>query len=99
LDDIHYETADLDIKDTKFDLVAPMGVPMIKVDFPAIEYMRFDAIMDTNSWWLPNGRKVAVELNKFDINFMIDLYITEKRISKTPMLWCQYQVGRQLLLP
>lgn len=78
LNEIKYGIANLNIKDTKFDLVAPIGVPMIKVDFPALEFLRMDAVMDSNSWWLPNKSEVAIELNKFDVNFNIDLYVTDK---------------------
>lgn len=51
---------------------------MINVDFPAIKYMRFNALMDTNSWWIPDQSIIGVEFNKFDIGFNMDLFVTDK---------------------
>jgi len=51
---------------------------MIKLDFPALEYMRFDGEMTTNSWWVPESSKVAVIFNKFDINAHVSLKVNDK---------------------
>lgn len=73
---INFEQADLDINESTVELVNPFDTPMIKVVFPAIKYMRMNALMDTNSWWIPDQSKVSVELNKFEIDFNMDIFAT-----------------------
>ena len=34
--------------------------------------------MDTNSWWIPNQSKVSAELNNFEIDLNMDLFVTNK---------------------
>jgi len=51
---------------------------MIKVKFPGIKYYRMNALMDTNSWWIPDQSSVSIEFNKLEIDFDMDLFVTEK---------------------
>lgn len=78
LKDIKYEIAQFDIEDTRLDLIAPLGQPMLKVHFPAFKFWKFHAILDNNCWWLANNSKVIIEFIDFKVDFKIDLKSTQK---------------------
>jgi hypothetical protein len=52
--DFKYETPKLDVKEIQVQFTEFSGTPMIKVDFPAIESWKIEAMSHANTWILPS---------------------------------------------
>lgn len=74
---ITYTAADLDIKDVKVVLSKGAGIPLIKVDFPALKKWKIEANQKINTWFWPNESKVELTFKDFDIAFKVDLKLDE----------------------
>jgi hypothetical protein len=90
--DIVFDHADFDITDTTIAFLVDIPeVPRLELDFPALKHWKLDALMDSNSYWIPNGSKMTVLFENWDIGADISLKVDPKNGFLKPTIyraWC-----------
>ena len=75
------ETAQFDIRDVKVEfmpLILEEHPPMIKIDFPALKQLKWNAYMNSNMWWIPDGMRSTVLFENLEIDVLANIYHTDK---------------------
>lgn len=88
------DTAEFDIRDVKVEFMpVATDVPMIKIDFPALKRWKWNAYMNSNMWWIPDGMRSTVLLEGLDIDVNAGLYHTEKGYLRPIVYNVKIEVG------
>ena len=66
---------------------------MVKIDFPALKRWKWNAYMNSNMWWIPDGMRSTVLLEGLDIDVLAGLQHTEKGYLRPKVYSMKIEVG------
>jgi hypothetical protein len=80
--DITYDSADLDIQDTKIHFTRGYDLSLLNVVCPAVKSWKISANQKVNTWILPSDSKVDLEFKNLEFEYQVDLKLTDKGYLK-----------------
>ena len=74
--DIDFDVAKFDFGDTEIKIMDDIpDFPRLNLDFPILKSWKMDALMNSNTAFIPEGTRMDIEFKEFDIGGSIGLTV------------------------